>query len=58
MGDPIPDMIREAVVEVGQKGAFSISSDLQSNPIELNDILCNSLTVHYSSACLTLLQQT
>ena len=44
-GDLILDAIREAVVEVVPKGTFSVSSDLRSNPIELNDILRNVLTI-------------
>ena len=45
VGDLILDVIREAVVDVVLKGTFSVSSDLQSNPIELNNILHNALTV-------------
>ena len=45
MGDLILDAIREAIVEVVLNSTFSVSLDLQSNPIELYDILCNSLTV-------------
>ena len=44
-GDLILDAIREAIVEMVPKGTFSVSLDLQSNPIELNNILCNVLTV-------------
>ena len=44
-GDLILDAIREAVVEVVPKGTLSVSSDLRSNPIELNDILRNVLTI-------------
>ena len=38
-GDLILYAIREAVVDVVLKGTLSVSSDLRSNPIELNDIL-------------------
>ena len=44
-GDLILDAIRKAIIEVVPEGTFFISSDLQSNPIELNDILCNLLTI-------------
>ena len=44
-GDLILDVIGEAIVEVVLKGTLSVSSDLRSNPIELNDILRNALTV-------------
>ena len=43
--DLILDVIREAVVEVVPKGTLSVSSHLRSNPIELNDILGNVLTI-------------
>ena len=45
VGDLILHAIGEAVVEVVPKGTLSVSSHLQSKPIELNDILRNALTV-------------
>ena len=45
VGDLILDAIGEAVVEVVLKGTLSVSSDLRSNPIELNDILHNARTI-------------
>ena len=41
------DVIGQAIVEVVPKGTFSVSSDLQSNSIELNNILHSSLTILY-----------
>ena len=41
------DAVGKAVIKVVLEGTFSITSDLQSNPIELHDILVDPLPVFH-----------
>ena len=41
------DVVGKAVIKVVPEGTFSVTSDLQSNPIELHDILVDPLPVFH-----------
>jgi len=43
--DLIFDAVRETIVEIVLEGTFSISSDLQSNPVEFNYVFVDLLTI-------------
>ena len=45
--DLIFDVVRETIVEVVLEDTFSISSNLQSNPIEFNNVFVDLLTILY-----------
>ena len=47
MRNLIFDAVGKAVIKVVLEGTFSITSDLQSNPIELHDILVDPLPVFH-----------
>ena len=44
-GDLVLDSIRETIVKVVLEGTFSINLNLQSNPIEFNNIFVDALTI-------------
>ena len=45
MGDLVLDMIRQTIIKVVPEGTFSIAPDLHRNPVELNHVLDDTLTV-------------
>ena len=45
MGDLILDTIRQTVIKVVLEGTFSIAPDLRCDPIELDHVLGNTLTI-------------
>ena len=47
MGDLILDTIRQTVIKVVSEGTFSIAPDLCRNPVELDHILDDMLTIFY-----------
>ena len=45
MGDLVLDMIRQTIIKVVLEGTFSIAPDLHCDPIELDHILGDMLTI-------------
>ena len=48
VGDLVLDMIRQTVIKVVPEGTFSIAPDLCCDPVELDHVLGNTLTVLHS----------
>ena len=43
--DPVLDLIRETIVKVVLEGTFLVTPDLQSNPVEFDNIFVDALSI-------------